>query len=80
MSMLTIAADPKHLGTRIGILSVLYTWGDGGGLSLDGERWIASRPGFLPPRAGALAPVPPVPGQQPGDVAVGEPALLSICQ
>jgi Transposase zinc-binding domain len=26
-TMLTIAADPKHLGARIGILSVLHTWG-----------------------------------------------------
>ena len=26
-TLLTIAADPKHLGARIGILSVLHTWG-----------------------------------------------------
>ena len=57
---LTIAADPKHLGARIGIIAVLHTWGSalthhphvhmivpGGGLSPDGSRWIASRPGFL---------------------------------
>ena len=56
-TMITIAADPKHLGARIGILSVLHTWGSalthhphvhmivpGGGISLDGERWIACRP------------------------------------
>ena len=61
-TMLTIAADPKHLGARIGITAVLHTWGSamthhphvhmivpGGGISLDGERWIASRPAFLLP-------------------------------
>jgi len=26
-TLLTIAADPKHLGARIGITSVLHTWG-----------------------------------------------------
>jgi Zn finger protein HypA/HybF involved in hydrogenase expression len=58
----TIAADPKHLGARIGATLVLHTWGSalthhphvhgivpGGGLSLDGERWIACRPGFFLP-------------------------------
>jgi len=58
----TIAADPKHLGARIGITSVLHTWGSalthhphihmivpGGGISLDGERWVACRPGFFLP-------------------------------
>ena len=57
---LTIAADPKHLGARIGITSVLHTWGSalthhphvhmivpGGGLSPDGSRWIACRPRFF---------------------------------
>src|SRR5499425_909281 len=57
---LTIAADPKHLGARIGVLSVLHTWGSalthhphvhmivpGGGISLDGTRWVACRPNFL---------------------------------
>ena len=52
-TMLTIAADPKHLGARIGITSVLHTWGSalthhphvhmivpGGGISLDGKRWM----------------------------------------
>jgi hypothetical protein len=61
-TLITIAADPKHLGARIGVLSVLHTWGSalthhphvhmivpGGGLSLDGERWIACRPGFFLP-------------------------------
>ena len=59
---LTIAADPKHLGARIGITAVLHTWGSamthhphvhmivpGGGLSLDGERWISCRPSFFLP-------------------------------
>ena len=59
---LTIAADPKHLGARIGFTSVLHTWGSalthhphvhmivpGGGISLDGRRWIASKPGFFLP-------------------------------
>jgi hypothetical protein len=61
-TLITIAADPKHLGARIGVLSVLHTWGSalthhphvhmivpGGGISLDGERWIACRPGFFLP-------------------------------
>ncbi len=61
-TMLTIAADPKHLGARIGITAVLHTWGSamthhphihmivpGGGISLDGCRWISSRPAFLVP-------------------------------
>jgi hypothetical protein len=59
---LTIAADPRHLGTRIGITSVLHTWGSamthhphvhmivpGGGLSADGLEWIACRPNFFLP-------------------------------
>ncbi|MFC4481989.1 IS91 family transposase [Cupriavidus campinensis] len=58
----TIAADPKHLGAQIGATLVLHTWGSalthhphvhgivpGGGLSLDGERWVACRPGFFLP-------------------------------
>jgi Putative transposase len=61
----TIAADPVHLGAEIGFLSVLHTWGQnllhhphlhclvpGGGISPDGNRWIACRQGFfLPVRA-----------------------------
>ncbi len=58
----TIAADPRHLGARVGITSVLHTWGSamthhphvhmivpGGGISPDGERWISCRPGFFLP-------------------------------
>jgi hypothetical protein len=61
-TMTTIAADPKHLGARIGILSVLHTWGSalthhphvhmivpGGGFSLDGSKWVSCRPSFLLP-------------------------------
>jgi hypothetical protein len=59
---LKIAADPKRLGAKTGITSVLHSWGSamthhphvhmivpGGGLSADGERWIACRPGFFLP-------------------------------
>ncbi len=61
-TMTTIAADRRHLGARIGITAVLHTWGSalthhphlhmivpGGGISLDGERWVSSRPAFLLP-------------------------------
>jgi hypothetical protein len=61
-TMLTIAADPKHLGARIGITAVLHTWGSamthhphvhmivpGGGIAPNGRRWISSRPAFLLP-------------------------------
>ncbi|SCU97944.1 transposase [Cupriavidus necator] len=58
----TIAADARHLGAQIGATLVLHTWGSalthhphvhgiipGGGLSPDGERWIACRTGFFLP-------------------------------
>ena len=61
-TMLTIAADPKHLGARIGITAVLHTWGSalthhphvhmivpGGGIAPSGDRWVSSRPAFLLP-------------------------------
>jgi hypothetical protein len=61
-TMLTIAADRKHLGARIGMTAVLHTWGSalthhphvhmvvpGGGISLDGEHWVSARPAFLLP-------------------------------
>ncbi|MGH8144691.1 MAG: IS91 family transposase [Steroidobacteraceae bacterium] len=61
-TLCTIAADPKHLGAEIGFFAVLHTWGQnlmhhphlhcvvpGGGLSADGQRWVASRPGFFLP-------------------------------
>jgi hypothetical protein len=61
-TLLTIAADPKHLGARIGATAVLHSWGSamthhphvhmivpGGGISLDGARWMRCKPGFLLP-------------------------------
>ena len=58
----TIAADPKHLGAEIGFFAVLHSWGQnlmfhphlhcvvpGGGLSPDGQRWIACRRSFFLP-------------------------------
>jgi hypothetical protein len=61
-ALLRLAADPKHLGARIGLAAVLHTWGSamthhphvhmivpGGGISLDGSRWIDCRPGFFLP-------------------------------
>jgi len=61
-TLLTLAADPKHLGATIGFLAVLHTWGQtllhhphlhcvvpGGGLSPDRQRWIACRRGFFLP-------------------------------
>ena len=61
-TLTTIAADPKHLGARIGVTAVLHSWGQtldhhphvhcivpAGGISLDGSRWIACRPGFFLP-------------------------------
>jgi hypothetical protein len=61
-TLITIASDPEHLGARIGVLSVLHTWGSalthhphvhmivpGGGISLDGNKWVACRPGFFLP-------------------------------
>ena len=59
-TLITIAADPKHLGARIGLTAVLHTWGSalthhphvhcivpGGGISLDARRWISCRPSFF---------------------------------
>jgi hypothetical protein len=61
-TLITIARDPKHLGGRIGVTAVLHTWGSalphhphvhmivpGGGISIDGERWVACRPNFFLP-------------------------------
>jgi hypothetical protein len=61
-TLIAIAADPKHLGARVGVLSVLHTWGSalthhphvhmivpGGGISLDGTKWVACRSGFFLP-------------------------------
>ena len=59
-TVIKIAADPKHLGARAGMISVLHTWGSamthhphvhmvapGGGLSTDGSKWISSRKNFF---------------------------------
>jgi Putative transposase/Transposase zinc-binding domain len=59
-TLITIAADPKHLGARIGLTAVLHTWGSalthhphahiivpGGGFSPDGQQWIPCRPAFF---------------------------------
>ena len=56
----TIAADPKRMGARIGMTSVLHTWGSalthhphvhmivpGGGLSPDRTQWVSCKPGFF---------------------------------
>jgi hypothetical protein len=61
-TLLTIAADPKHLGARIGATAVLHSWGSAmthhphihmivpaGGISLDGTRWVHCRAKFLLP-------------------------------
>ncbi len=61
-TLLQVAADPKHLGAKLAILSVLHTWGQtlmhhphvhcvvpGGGIAPDGDRWIACRPNFFLP-------------------------------
>jgi len=61
-ALLTIAADPRHLGARIAVTAVLHTWGSalthhphvhcivpGGGISLDGKGWVNCRPGFFLP-------------------------------
>jgi hypothetical protein len=61
-TLLTIAADPKHLGVEIGFFAVLHSWGQnlhfhphlhcvvpGGGLSLNANRWIPGRRRFLLP-------------------------------
>jgi hypothetical protein len=61
-TLLTIAADPRHLGARIGATAVLHSWGSamthhphvhmivpGGGISLDGTHWVRCKPGFLLP-------------------------------
>jgi len=61
-ALLALSKDPKRLGAEIGFISILHTWGQnlmdhphlhclvpGGGLSLDGRRWISSRGGFFIP-------------------------------
>jgi len=62
-TLLTVARNPRHLGAKIGFLSILHTWNQrlqshahvhavvpAGGLSLDHSRWIdaSSKSFFLP--------------------------------
>ncbi len=59
-TVMTIAADPERMGAKVGLTSVLHTWGSamthhphihmivpGGGLSPDGTKWVACKPGFF---------------------------------
>jgi hypothetical protein len=61
-TLLDLAADPRHLGARIGLLAILHTWtqtllfhphlhvvAPGGGLTMDGVRWVGSRPDYFLP-------------------------------
>lgn len=61
-TLLTLAADPRHLGARIGFMAILHTWGQnllhhphihcvvpGGGMSPDGKQWVPARSGFFLP-------------------------------
>jgi hypothetical protein len=61
-TVLELAADPRRLGAQVGLTAVLHTWGQkllfhphlhcvvtGGGLAPDGQRWLATRPGYLLP-------------------------------
>jgi len=61
-TLMELANDPKHLGAKIGVISVLHTWGQnlmdhphvhcivtGGGLSPEGDRWVSCRKGFFLP-------------------------------
>ena len=86
---LTIAADPKHLGARIGITAVLHTWGSamthhphlhmivpGGGISARRTALGVVPARFLPPGARALAPVPPAVPQDARRRAQGRPPRL----
>ncbi len=61
-TLITLAADRKQLGAKIGVIAILHTWGGqlqyhphahllvpGGGISPDGKSWVACKPGFLHP-------------------------------
>jgi hypothetical protein len=71
-TLITIAADPKHLGARVGVLSVLHTWGSalthhphvhmivpGSGISLDGTKWVAWSAAGRAERYWSVASYPP---------------------
>lgn len=83
---MTIAADPRRLGGRVGMTAVLHTWGSalthhphihmivpGGSLSPGGTRWIACRPGFFVPVQDLSPPLPRRPARPP---SVGASGLL----
>ena len=70
-TLLEVAADPKHLGATIGLISILHTWGQNlllhphvhcvtpaGGLSPDHSRWVRPRHSFLSAGEGSKSPVP----------------------
>jgi hypothetical protein len=80
-TLVTIAADPKHLGARIGLTAVLHTWGSalthhphvhvivpGGGISLDGTRWISCR--LVSPSCRALHPITPQPNPRRSQIPI----------
>jgi len=61
-TLLDLGKDPERLGARLGLTMVLHTWArdlcfhphvhaivTGGGLSLDGERWLALRDDYIFP-------------------------------
>lgn len=61
-TLMELASDPKHLGAKVGVISILHTWGQnlmdhphihcivtGGGLASDGIRWVSCRKGFFLP-------------------------------
>jgi len=89
-TVIKIATDPKHLGAKIGITSVLHTWRSamthhphvhmivpGGGLSKEGSKWIACRQDLLPVGPRAVPLIPPPHFGRPGQAArSGETALL----
>ena len=89
-TLITIAADQKHLGADIGIIAVLHTWGQnlqhhphvhcvvpGGGVSADGKRWINCRAWVLSSCACSFTSIPaPVPGGSDGGVQGWRPAIL----
>lgn len=61
-TLLEVALNPKRLGARIGFTAVLHTWTQtllfhphihcivpGGGISLEGDRWVPAKRGFFLP-------------------------------
>jgi hypothetical protein len=61
-TLLQLGKDPCHLGADVGMMAILHTWSQtlmdhphlhclvpGGGLSEDGQQWMASREDFFIP-------------------------------